>query len=357
MDKTLLFTVGPVEMSSKIKDIGGAGIPYFRTKEFSEVMLEIENKLKKFLYTNQNSKVITLTASGSGAMEASIINIFTENDKVLIVNGGSFGDRFEKICKIHNINYNVIKLKKGESLKKEELDKYSNKGYTGLLINVHETSTGVLYDMKMVGEFCKKENILLVADAISSFLADEYKMDEWGIDVTILSSQKALALPPGLSFLIINKKVNDIIIKNSVKSLYFDLKDYLMNMERGQTPFTPAVGIIYQLYERLKEIEEVGVEKEIGIRKNLAEDFRNRIKKLPLELFAETMSNAVTAIVPKTMKANEIYEKLRYDYEMTVLPSGGDLKEKLFRVGHLGDLTIDDNEKLVDALKEILKGE
>lgn len=354
MEKTLLFSVGPVEMEGYILKEGGKGLPYFRTKEYSEMMLEIEESLKRIIYTEEESKVIILTASGSGAMEAAVINIFDKKSKLLVVNGGSFGARFEKICKIHGIPHDVLYLEKGKTITREDLEKYKGIGYDGLLINVHETSTGVLHNMKMVGEFCKEQKILLVADAISSFLADEYKMDEWGIDVSILSSQKALALPPGLSMLVVNKKAEKIIKNMKVKSLYFDLKDYLVNMKRGQTPFTPAVGLTIQLLVRLKRIEEVGVDKERQKIEELAEDFRGKIKGLPFEIYSNNLSNAVTPIIPLTINAFELYEKLRYDYNISILPSGGDMRNKLVRVGHLGDLSKEDNQKLIEAIEKIL---
>lgn len=348
----LSFAVGPVLMEQEILDIGSQQIPYFRTNEFSKIMLENENLLKEFVNASSESRVIFLTASGTAAMEASIMNLFTKNDKVLVVNGGSFGKRFKEICDIHEINSEEINLNYSEILTKEKLDPYENKGFTGLLINVHETSTGVLYDMDLVKDFCKRNNLFLVVDAISSFLADKFDMQ--GVNAVIISSQKALALPPGLSFIIIDDKAQKRALDNGVKSIYFGFKNYLEDGKRGQTPFTPAVSTLIQLNKRLKKINEVGLGKVISEVEYIANDFRNKISGLPLEIASSSMSNALTPLRPKgKMAANEIFEYLKDNYDIFICPNGGDLSKKLFRVGHIGNIKTFDNETLINALKDM----
>lgn len=349
----LLFTVGPLEMDQEILEIGSNKIPYFRTDEFSKINIECANLLKKFCYTSNDSECVILTGSGTAAMEAAVINCFDSNDKVLIISGGSFGDRFKEICDLHELNYDVLRADIGSDITKNKLNEYKDKGYTGMLINAHETSTGVLYDMKMIGEFCKEQNILLVCDAISTFLADEYYMDKWNIDVTIISSQKSLALPPGLSFILINKRTIERILKNNVKSLYFNLPNYIKNMERGQTPFTPAVSIILQLHYRLNCIEKIGVENLIKNAEKLANDFRSKLEKnkIPLKIASKSLSNTLTPLNPMgKMTAHEIYKYLYEKYNISVCPNGGKHKDSLFRVGHIGNLNTTDNDKLINAL-------
>jgi aspartate aminotransferase-like enzyme len=349
-----LFSVGPVEMSPEILKIGARKLPYFRTEEFSAANLSICSLLKEFVSTEDNSEVVILTASGSGAMEAAVINTFNNNDKILVVVGGSFGERFAKICEIHQFNKTVIKLKQGETLKKEHLESFRGKGYAGLLINAHETSTGVYHNLSMIGEFCKQEQLLFVVDAISSFLADPYYMDQWNIDVTILSTQKALALPPGLSILIINKKTAERIKNNNVSSLYFNLKDYFDNMRHGQTPYTPAVGIILQLKARLEEIKQIGADNIVKNTAVLANDFRQRIENLPFIIPSERLSNALTPLQPSSaVNAHQVFLYLKDNYNIFVCPNGGKLKESLFRVGHMGNIVVDDNKKLIEAFWEM----
>src|SRR5574344_812741 len=135
------FTVGPVQSSEAVRKIGADQVPYFRTQEFSDVMLENEKLMKEFANASEDSKVVFITGSGTASMEATVMNTLSKDDKVLIVNGGSFGQRFVDICEIHEIPHDVIKLEAGKALKKEHLDKYEHSQYTAFLVNVHETST------------------------------------------------------------------------------------------------------------------------------------------------------------------------------------------------------------------------
>lgn len=350
----LNFTVGPVMSSKEVCDIGAEQVPYFRTSEFSELMLENEELVKKFANADKESRVVFITGSGTASMEATVMNVFDKNDKVLIVNGGSFGQRFVELCKIHEIQYEEIKLEYGERLKPEHLNKYNGKDITGFLVNVHETSTGVHYDIEMISEFCNKNNIFLVVDAISSFLADSIDMEKLGIKVLITGSQKALACPPGISIIVMSKEAVDKVENNNVKSMYLNLKLALKDGERGQTPFTPAVGILRQINLRLKEIEKNGgVESEVKYVEELANDFRNKIKGLPFEIVSDSLSNAVTPLHPITASAYDIFKILKEEYNIWVCPNGGDLKDKIFRVGHIGCLSKDDNTILVEALKDL----
>lgn len=357
VDKFLNFAVGPVMMDEEILELGSNQLPYFRTQEFSNLMLENEMFIKKLVKADEDARAVFLTASGTGAMEAAIINTFNKNDKLLVVNGGSFGQRFVDICNIHGISFEDIKLKYGESLKAEHLEKYKNKGFTGFLVNIHETSSGVLYDIDLISKFCKNEDLILIVDAISSFLADDYNMGKYSIDITILSSQKALSLPPGISIIVISRRVKDIIGNNANnKTLYFDLNRYLIDGERGQTPFTPAVGTLIQLNRRLDNIINNGIEYYLNKTKCISEDFRKRIVELPFVIPHNNLSNAVTPIQPiGKMNADEIFKYLKDKYNIFLCPNGGELKEKIIRVGHIGELKIEHNDILIEAFKEMYK--
>ncbi len=350
----LNFTVGPVQSFESTLKIGAEHVPYFRTSEFSEVMFKNEELVKRFVNAPKNSRTVFITGSGTASMEAVVMNTFSKDDLVLVVNGGSFGQRFVDLCEIHKIPYIELKLNFGETVTEEMLEKYTERGITGLLINIHETSTGVLYDKYTVGEFCKKNNIFLVVDAISSFLADEFDMENIGADVMISGSQKALACPPGISLIVLSPRAVEKVQKSEVRSLYFNLKDALKNGERGQTPFTPAVSILLQINARLREIEKAGgVKSEVNRIKELAEDFRKRINSLPFEISSKSLSNAVTPLHPINVSAYDVFLTLKEKYNIWVCPNGGELKDKIFRVGHIGALTKDDNTALINALEDM----
>ena len=181
-------------------------------------------------------------------------------------------------------------------------------------------------------------------------------MSKNNLDVVITGSQKALACPPGVSIIALSPKAIAKIEKNNCKSMYLDLKNALKNGERGQTPFTPAVGILIQINSRLNEIfENGGVESETEKIKTIAEDFRSQIKDLPFEITSNSLSNAVTPLHPTTASADDIFNILKDEYDIWICPNGGDLKDTLFRVGNIGDLTINDNNQLIEALKDMQK--
>lgn len=350
----LNFTVGPVMCSDEVRAVGGEQVPYFRTPEFSAVMLENERLMLKFAKAPEGSKAAFMTNSSTGSMEAVVMNCFTPSDKVIVIDGGSFGHRFVELCEIHDIPHQVLKLNHGQKLTKERLYEYDGQDITGLLVNIDETSTGVLYDSEMIGEFCKKNNIFYVCDCVSSFLADPFNMASCGADVMITGSQKVLACPPGISIIILAPRAVSRVINAKVKSMYFNLADVLKNMERGQTPFTPAVGILRQINTRLKEIEAAGgADVEIARVAAQAKDFRKKVKDLPLEFVSESPANGVTPVHPLNADAFEIFTELKDHYGIWICPNGGDMKNTIFRVGHIGHLTHDDNTTLINALKDL----
>lgn len=348
------FTVGPVQSDSYVLDIGANQTPYFRTAEFSEVMIENEKLMLKFANAPQNSKVVFITGSGSASMEATVMNTLSDNDKVIVVNGGSFGQRFVDLLDIHNIKYSQIKLEYGNSLTPEHLKCYDQKGYTAFVVNIHETSTGVKYDIDLISDFCKRNNMFLIVDAISSFLADEIDMEKSNIDVMITGSQKALACPPGISIITLSPKAVERVNNSEVKCMYLNLKNALSDAVRGQTPFTPAVSILLQINARLRYIDDNGgVKKHIAKVAELANYFRKQIIKLPFNIASDSMSNAVTPLIPLTASAYDIFKFLKDEYGIWVCPNGGELADKLFRVGHIGALSTSDYDKLLNALEDL----
>ena len=352
----LNFTVGPVQSSDAVRAIGAEQVPYFRTSEFSETMLENERLVKKFANATEDSKVVFMTCSGSGGMEAAIMNCLTKDDKTLVINGGSFGERFVELLTLHEIPYTEIKLEYGKALKPEHLAKFEDKGYTAFLMQKHETSTGVHYDINLVSEFCKRNGCFLIVDTISTFLCDPFNMAATGAGVMITGSQKALACAPGIAIMIIAPNAQERISKSKCCCQYLDLKLALKNMERGQTPWTPAVGILRQINARLKEIEaNGGVDVEIARCAHLAKYFRGKLIELnlPFEIVSESLSNAVTPLHPTTRSAFDIFLKIKDEYGMWICPNGGSMKDTIFRVGHLGYLSERDYDRLISAFVDL----
>ena len=351
-----LFALGPVAMYPHTLQVSGKQLPYFRTPEFSEVMLESERLLKKVLYAPKDAKTVFLTASGTAAMEATVMNCFTEKDRLLIIDGGIFGHRFTEICKIHAVPYDAVTLRFGERMTPEHLAPYDGGRYTALAVNIHETSTGQLYDVHMLSDFCRRNGMYLVVDAISSFLADEYRMEEFGIDATILSSQKGLAISPGMSLVVLSSRLyEEKVLRNRPKTLYFNFVDHVVNQKRGQTPFTPAVGVALELNDMLRHLEAEGVENRLRHVQQVVEDFRQRLRETELSLPDYPISYAASPLLFPRENAWAVYETLKKEYDTVLTPGGGDLKNKLLRVGHLGNHTAEENPPLIRALREVLR--
>ena len=353
----LNFALGPVMSSELILNVGSQQTPYFRTSEFSKINLENEQIIKELLYAEKDSRAIFLTGSGTSGMEATVMNVFNENDKVLIVNGGGFGQRFVDLCNLHNIECDDIKVDFGHCLTSEMLEQYDDKDYTAFMVNICETSSGVYYNIDLISDFCKRNGLFLVVDAVSSFLADDLNMVEHGVDVVITGSQKALACPPGIAIIVLSKDAINRVEENKCKSMYFDLEDMLINGVRGQTPFTPAITVILQLNARLNQIKaDGGIEVELKRVSELAEDFREKIKEFPFEVKCNCLSNAVTTVHAREKIDADIVEILKNEYDIWVSTARDDLSSTmLFRVGHMGDLTTKDNDTLIEALRDIQK--
>jgi len=357
-----LFTLGPVEMYEYTRERTLGQLPYFRTEEFSKINLECAERLKRLAGAPESAHVFLLTCSGTGAMEAVVSGCFCREDRLIVIDGGGFGHRFFEIAEHHGIPSLDINLKFGETLKPERLVSVTeNLDFTGLLVNLHESATGQLYDKDMLASFCRAHGLYLVIDGIASFLTDPFDFGEDGADALIVSSQKALALPPGLAVVIMTdrmyKKISDDDIKPA--SMYFDFLDAEANALRGQTPFTPAIGLILALRERLEKLEEEGgYEASVARTKALAEDFRERIGPLLKEgviaMPSYPLSNACTPLVFPNGGAKKVYETLALKKGIWLNPNGGELADNVLRVGHLGDITKEDSEMLAALLTGIL---
>lgn len=350
-----LFTVGPVNRFERTLKVASQPIPYFRNQEFSEVMFEIRRDFLDFLNAPQGSKAVVLTSSGTGGMEAAIISLCRKEDTVLVINGGTFGARFLDICNRHGIRSVSCDVPFEADLTAQMLAQYENIHIDAICVNIHETSVGKLYDGKLLGDFAKRKGALLIVDAISSFLADENDMSAIGADVVIVSSQKALALDAGLCLLALSTRAQARIVEIACKDLYFGLDKYLADAERGQTPFTPAVGTVLTLQDRLAGIRETGIGAEINRCRELAAYFRANISHLPLTVPRYALSDCLTPILFANGEARAMNEFLVKNYDIHITPSGGVNADCMARIGHIGNHDKKGLDRLISAMEEFYK--
>ena len=346
METPYIFTPGPVKMSEETLRIGATQTPYFRNRSFSEVLRRCEEDLLALVNAPRDSRVVFLSASGTGAMEAAVMNLLGAGNRAVLINGGTFGERFAQLCERHDRAWSECRVHFDNLSKTDLLEEYA--GDT-LLINAHETSVGILYDLDAIGAFCRKKGWLNIVDAISMFVTDPLDMLRQNIDALLLSSHKGLALPPGLSMVVLSPRAIERL--RPVRSLYFDFGSYLGDGERGQTPFTPPVTIVLQLQARLAQIRRDGISAEQLKARENAEYFREAVSALPLGFYSDFMPNAMTTLSPTDGKsAYGIVDALEKRYNIAVAPNGGKLRDTVFRVAHMGAITIEYTDVLVDAL-------
>lgn len=354
--KKLLMVAGPVEIEQEISDIGSAAQEYMRTEEYSKKWARIFENLKYIFQTKY--PVVCYASSGTGAMEAAVTNFLSVKDKIIYINSGSFGKRWGDICKKHNLNTIEILVDFGKSVKISNVEKVlkDNPDTKAVFATLNETSCGSLHDIAGVGNILKKyPNILFIVDCISGLCSDEFLMDEWGVDIAVSASQKALALPPGLSFMAINNKALKFAEKSNLRNFYFDIFEYIENQKRNQTPFTPATGIVNQLDYRLQKIKDEGLENFQARYRNNTKYLRHQLSKLGFNTFAENPANCVTGIWTDTYNADDIVKIMRSKYNIELAPSGGMLKEKLFRIGNYGNINQLEIDEFLNSLKLTIK--
>lgn len=351
--RNLLMVAGPTEIDKEVLSAGAKPMVYNRTPEFSAFLLEIEKNLKH-IYKTEND-VIILSASGTGAMEAAVVNLLSAGDEAVVIDGGTFGRRWHEIARRYNVNCSVIEMEQGKTVSADMIKKAITPLTKTVFVTANETSTGVLTDLSAIGPVVKDTNAVLVVDAVSSLCADRLETDAWHCDVVITSSQKALALPPGLSFITLSQKAWRLVHESKIPKYYFDLKAYKDNLGRGQTPFTPAISILYQLDIRLKEIVATGLEVILESQRAKSIYLRTCLAELGLTVIGENPSNGVVGIrFPPEIDAYSVVQTLRNEHSIEITPSPGADKYRIARVGLFGQLERADIDKLMSSLKKVL---
>lgn len=352
----LLMTPGPTMIPHRVRETMARQIIHHRTKEFEHYFVKMNESLKKVFQTQ--NPVLTLVSSGTGGMEAAVANAFSPGDKVLVVSTGVFGDRFVKITTRFGLDVKVISVPWGRGIDPEEIKKFLDSpegdGVKGVFVTHNETSTGVANDIKSIGEVLRGRDCLYIVDAISSMGGMEIRTDEWGIDMVIAGSQKALMLPPGLAFVSVSEKAWNAIEKSKLPKFYFDFLAYRKSLNDNTTPYTTAVTLVIAASESLDMILEEGLENIFARHKNLAEACRAAVKALGLELFADERyaSDLITSIkAPEGIDIDQVRKIMNLQYDIMVTGGQQHLKGKIMRIGHMGYVDGFDLLKTITALE------
>ena len=372
MLKNYLLTPGPTPIPHRVLETMARPIIHHRTPEFQKIIQEVEEDLK-YIYQTKN-EVLIFASSGTGAMEASVVNLLSPGDKAVVIRGGKFGERFGEICAAYGIEFIPLDVEWGKAVDPEKIRdileederRTTNDSSTSLgagerrikavYTTLCETSTGVATDIESVAKIMKKYEAVLVVDAISGLAAIPLKTDEWGVDVVVSVSQKGLMIPPGLAFVSVSAKAWGLVEKSKLPKFYFDFKEYKKALSKVDTPFTPAVNLMIALREALKVIKEEGLEVIFERHRKLALAVRNDVKALGLQLYAPTAySDGVTAVnVPQGIDGEKLVKTMRDKYGVGIAGGQAELKGKVFRIATMGYITASDLMVCIAALETVL---
>lgn len=348
---------GPTPCPEHVLEAMSRDMINHRGPEFADMINRSTHRLKQIFQTDND--VLILTASGTGAMEAAIVNVLSPGDMVLSVSIGVFGDRLAQIAEAFGACVVRISTEWGTAADpgaiRDALKENSN--IKAVLVTHNETSTGVTNNMAEISQVVKEYDKLLIVDAISSLSSLPFYTDEWQCDVVMSGSQKGYMVPPGLAFVSMSAKAWDAYKEAKMPRFYWDLGKAKTYLEQGQTPWTPAVSVMYGLDVSLEKMMEEGLEGIFNRHARLAQKARDGAKGLGLSLFAneEVASNTVTAInVPESIDAKNLLKTVQEDCDVVLAGGQGSLSGKIFRIGHLGYVSDDDITIVIDALSATL---
>ena len=356
MRKNYLLTPGPTPLPPQVCEAMSRPIIHHRTPQFQAILKEVTVGLKYIFQTT--SDVFILTSSGTGAMEAAVVNLLSPGDTALAVQGGKFGERWTELCEAYGINAEVIDVEWGKAVSPQDIEKKlkANPKIKAVFVTLCETSTGVTADIEKIGKVVKNSDAVLIVDAISGLGAIDLKTDAWNVDICVSGSQKGLMLAPGLAFISVSKKAWIRIAESKCPKYYFDLKAAKKASDNTDTPFTPAITLVIALNEALNLMRQDGLESIFNRHKKMAEATRVAMQALGLELFAPSAaSDVVTAVkVPQGVDGEKLVKTMRDTYGVTIAGGQAELKGKVFRIAHMGFIEEFDIIAGISCLEKVL---
>lgn len=357
MKKNYLMTPGPTPIPPEALLSMARPIIHHRTPQFMNILKEAIDGLKYVMQTEND--VFIFTSSGTGAMESAVSNVLSPGDKVLVVLGGKFGERWADICQAYGIEPIIIDCEWGKPVDPKVIEKRlkENSLIKAVYTTLCETSTGVINDIKAIGEIVARTDAILVVDAISGLGSVEFKTDAWGVDITVAGSQKGLMIPPGLAFVSVSKKAWKLVEEAKNPCFYFGYKEAKKAADKTDTPWTPGISLIVALVETLRLIKEETLEGILKRHKRMADAARSAAVALGLKLLAPTApSDAVTAIVlPNNIDGEKLVKTMRDEYGVGVTGGQEKLKGKIVRIATMGFMNEFDVIVAISCFEIVLK--
>ena len=358
-DKLNLMIPGPTPVPGNVLSSMSKHPIGHRSEDFQKIVQKTTEQLKWLHQTTAD--VLTITGSGTAAMEAGIINTLSKGDQVICGDNGKFGERWVKVAKAYGLDVKVVKADWGQPLDpnkfKSLLEEDTNKKIKAVIITHSETSTGVINDLKSIN--CEVKNhgqAITIADCVTSLGACNIPMDEWGIDVIASGSQKGYMIPPGLSFVAMSKRAWEANDQSNLPKFYLDLKQYLKTSNKNSNPFTPAINLYFALEASLTMMQKEGLNNIFTRHARHQKATQEGIKAMGLNLFTKEGfgSPAITAVEPENIDAEIIRKTIKNDFDILLAGGQDHLKGKIFRIGHLGFVNDRDIISVISALESTL---
>ena len=348
---------GPTPIPDDVRQAMARQMINHRGPEFAETINRATNNLKTFFQTGND--VFILTGSGTGGLEAAAVNVLSPGDKVLSVSQGVFGERFAMIARSFGAEIIPLQFEWGTAPDPDEVKKAirANNDIKTVLVTHNETSTGVTCDLESLSKVIKDAGKLLVVDAISSMSSIDLPVDDWKCDIVVTGSQKGWMIPPGLAMISVSEEAWKAHASATMPRVYWDFTRAKSYLEKGQTPWTPAVSLFFALDVALQMMLEEGFKNIIARHSRVAEKARQGVKSLGLSLFADERytSNTVTAVkATNGLDTKKLLKILRQEYKIILGGGQQKLDGQIFRIGHLGWVNESDIETVVNSLKETL---
>ena len=356
MKKYHLMAPGPTPVPSNVLLAMAQPMIHHRTPEYEALFIEVRAGLKKLFQTAQD--VVPFTCSGTGALEAAVVNTLSAGDRVAVVQAGKFGERWVEIARAYGLDILELTSPFGDTVAPARVDEAlaKNPGIKAVLTQHSESSTGVLHDVRGYATVTAKHPAILIVDAVSSLAIADLQMDAWGIDVVVAGSQKGLMLPPGLAFCALSDKAWAKTKTSTLPKYYFNITDERKFVAKNEAHFTPAVSIVVGLREVMRMIESEGLANVFRRHDRLARATRAGVEALGLEVFAKANpSPALTPVVsPRGIDSETIVAAYSQAHNITIAGGQGEMKGKLFRLGHMGYADEFDVIVALAALEQIL---
>ena len=357
MSNAILLAPGPVQLHPEVQKILAQPMIHHRTPEFDAILKRVLLNLKFFFQTKND--VFIQSSTGSGGMESLLVNLLSENDEVLVIVSGKFGERWAEMAEVFGAKVHKINVEWGKAVNPSDVETflYNNKNIKIILTQATETSTATAHDIKALGAIVAKTQALFLVDGITAVGAYDIQMDNWHIDGLVAGSQKAVMLPTGLSFVALSEKAWAIADKATCPRYYFDLRRERKANQNGETFFSSNVSLIKALDFVLNRIQEIGQAVHFAQLRRRADFTRDMAKAMNLSLYSSSPSDSVTAIcVPSSIDGVKLRLQLEAKYKVTVMGGQDQLKGKIIRIGHMGyildEQLIETMQRFAAALKE-----